>query len=223
MPVVHSRAVEVNLPEAEVLADLYSIVFDLEAAAYLCNKAVELDRPQQHDSLLVEGLVAAAVIRYGRCFSTGARLGLCREDIAELKGDELETHDYFKALRDKFVAHSVNPFEETYVTATASESNGTKYPIQSLGPGQHRLMLSASTGEALSHVLSRLKTVVDKRVSTEQKRLLAVIQALPLETIHSGDLHTPRRLKASDVNQSRMRVSRSNKALKGTPRKRGAP
>ena len=207
-----NRAVEVKLPEAEVLADLYGIVFDLDAATYLCEKAVEQGQPRRHDSLLVEGLVAAAVVRYGRCFSTGARSGLRRQDIAKLNADDLATHNYFKDLRDKFVAHSVNPFEVTYVTTTTRERDGTKCPIRSVGAGQHRLLLSADTAEALAHLISMVKAIVQVRVSAEKQRLLEVIQALPLETIHSGDLHTPRPLKASDVGKSRKQTSRSNPA-----------
>ena len=202
MPGMH-RAVEVKLPEAEVLADLYGIVFDLEVAAHLCDKAIELGRPRQLDYLVVEGLVAAAVVRYCRCFPSRGRLGLRREDITELGDDNLQTHDYFKDLRDKFVAHSVNPFEETYVTATASERDGVKYPIQSVGTGQHRLVLSPTTAEALADLISKVSKVVKKRVAAEEQRLIGVIQALPLDTVHSGDLHTPRRFKASDVSKTR--------------------
>jgi hypothetical protein len=213
-----SRVVEVKLPEAEVLADLYGIVFDLDAAAYLCDRAIELSQPRSRDSLVVEGLVAAAVIRYGRCFASGVRFGLTSTDLGDLGHGALESHGYFKDLRDKFVAHSVNPFEETFVTATATEQGGVKLPIRAIGPGQHRLVLSASTAEALGRLISDVNAVVGKRVAAEERRLLRVIQGLPLEAIHGGDLHTPRRLAASDVSKSR-KVSSSRKARKGILRK----
>ena len=216
------RAIEVKLPEAELLADLYGILLDLAAATSLCDRAIELGRPERPDYLLIEGLAAAAVVRYFRCFSTGARLGLRREDITELGDQDLLSHDYFKALRDKFVAHSVNPFEATYVTASARVEDGTMCPIHSLHPGQHRLVLSTDTAEALAYLISKVRAVVQKRVSLEEHRLLAVVQALPLETIHSGDLHTPSRVDPRDVDKSRKQTLRSNHALKRTPRKRGA-
>lgn len=218
MPSIH-RAVEVTLPEAEALADLYGIMFDLEAATYLCAKAIELSLPPQHDYLIVEGLVAAAIIRYCRCFPSKARLGLRREDLAELNDKDFQAHDYFKNLRDKFVAHSVNPFEETYVNATASVLDGIKHPIQSVAPGQHRLMLSPSTANALVDLITKVREIVKKSVSIEEKKLLGIIQSLPLDTIHSGDLHTPRHLKPSDV--SKTRKPRSNKALRGRHRHSG--
>jgi hypothetical protein len=83
-------------------------------------------------------------------------------------------------------------------------------------------MLSPITAKALAQLVSRVNAAVKKRVAIEEQRLLDVIQALPLDAIHNGDLHTPRPLKDSDVSKDRKQKSRSNKALKGTPRKRGA-
>jgi len=201
----HHRAVEVTLPEAELLADLYGVVFDLNRATKLCSKAVEFSKLPDRDYELIKGLVAAAVVRYFRCFSSGVRYGLHRKDIENLGKDMLATHDYFKALRDKFVAHSVNPFEETYVTATVSERDGVKFPIRSVNPGHHRVMLSELEAKSLEELVAKVTIEVGKRVKTEEERLVAIIQDLPLDTIHSGDLHIPRQLKADDVNRARKR------------------
>ena len=70
------RLVEVKLREAELLADLYSIVFDLDVSAHLCAKAIEFGRPRTSNYLVVEGLVPAALVRYCRCFTSGVRLRL---------------------------------------------------------------------------------------------------------------------------------------------------
>lgn len=215
------RAVEVKLPEAEILADLYGIEYDLSTASYLCAKSIELSRPQQRDYLMEEALVSAAVVRYGRCFSSGARLGLSRKDIEELDPADLAAHDYFKALRDKFVAHSVNPFEESFVTASASERDGVKFPIESLNPGYHRLVLSANEAQALGPLITKVKSVVMRRIESERNKLLAIIKGLPLEVIHSGDLHTPRRFNPADANRSR-KQSRALTERSRATRKRDA-
>lgn len=192
-----------KLPEAETLADLYSIEYDLGTASYLCAKASDLSRLEQRDYLVIEGLVSAAVVRYGRCFSFGARLGLTRKDIEKLDPSDLAIHDYFKALRDKFVAHSVSPFEESYVTASASERDGVKFPIQSVGPGYHRLVPSENEARSLGQLVSKVKEVVRAQIENEEAVLLKFIQSLPLDTIHGGDLHSPGRFSPADVNKSR--------------------
>ena len=202
MPGLH-RAVEVKLPEADVLADLYGIEYDLSTASFLCAKALELSNLEQRDYLHVEALVSAAIIRYGRCFSTGARLGLTRKDIDGLDSAALEVHDYFKALRDKFVAHSVNPYENSYVTASVSERDGVRFPIESLNPGYHRLVLSGNEAQGLSLLVNKVKAIVNERIERERTKLLAFIKTLPLDVIHSGDLHSPQRFKMTDADKSR--------------------
>jgi len=198
-----SRVVEIKMSEAELLADLYGIIIDLDTAAQLCSKVIELSKTKTKDLIIEEGLVGAAVIRYGRCFTTGVRVRLGLEDLAELNAEELEAHNYFYALRNRFVAHSISPFEETYVTATAREQDGEKFPITSLNPGHHRIVLSAEIAESLTNLISSVKTLVKKKVTLEEQGLLDIIQGLPLETIHAGDLYTPRQIQASDVHMSR--------------------
>jgi hypothetical protein len=161
--------------------------------------------------------VAAAVVRYIRCFGTGVRWGLRREDILELGERELSAHDYFKDLRDKFVVHSVNPFEDTFVTAVASEWDGVRHPITSLGWAQNRRALSPDIAFVLARLAAGVRAVIQQWVAVEERRLLAVIQALPLDTIHNGDLNSPRLIKDSDVSKSRKQKTRSR-----PPRKRRA-
>lgn len=224
MPGVH-RAVEVKLPEAAVLADLYSVQYDLEIATHLSKAAREAGATRPHDSLVVEGLVSAALIRYCRCFSTNVRLGLRRADIEELGAEALGQHDYFKNLRNKFVAHSANPFEENWVTATASERDGVRYPITSVAHGSHRMLLSVGEARALGALIKQVREVVDTKIKAEEKRLLSVIQQLPLDVLHSSDLRTPASFKLSDVGRSRtqtraltVRSARSRLTRKGGAR-----
>lgn len=205
----HSRAVEVKLREAELLADLYSIIIDLEAAADYCTKAAELEPSKPRDFVVEEALVWAAVIRYGRCFTCGIRLRLGRDDLVNLSAKDLAEHDHFYALRDRFVAHAICPFEEAYVTASAHERDGVLLPIAAIGPGYHGILLDGSTGRALGSLIAKVKVEVKRRVAEEEKKLLSFIQSLPLETIHSGDLHSPRPILSSQVHKTRRQ--RSNK------------
>ena len=210
-----TRAVEVELAEAEKLADLYGVQFDLRNSAYLCEKAIEMSQVERPDSLAIEGLVSAAVVRYSRCFPSRARYGIRRKDLEDIEDGYLETHDYFKNLRDKFIAHSVNPFEETYVTASAREKDGVLLPITSLGGGQNRVVLSPSTAMELKALIAKVTKEVDKKVKSEEHRLLKHIQKLPLETIHSGDLHAPINVRNGDVGKTRRRGKKPKPAPKG--------
>jgi hypothetical protein len=114
------------------------------------------------------------------------------------------------------VAHSVNPFEDTFVTAVASEWDGVRQPITSLGWAQNRRALSPDIAFVLARLAAGVREVTKKRVAIEERSLLAVIQALPLDTIHDGDT-SPRPIKDSDVSKSRKQKTRSR-----SPRKRRA-
>ena len=89
------RAVEIPICEAKALADLYSIAYDLNDAKYLCNKAGEFSHPLRQDDQIVEALIAAAIIKYIRCFSIGRRARLCPSDISMLTKDNQEAHEFF--------------------------------------------------------------------------------------------------------------------------------
>ena len=220
MPAVH-RAVEVKLREAAVLADLYSVRYDLEIATRLSKAAREAGATRPHDSLVVEGLVTAALIRYCRCFSSNVRLGLGRADIETLDTETLAQHDYFKALRDKFVAHSANPFEENWVTATASERDGVRYPIASVGHGSHRMLLSVGEARALGALVKQVRHLVDAKIKTEEAKLLAIIQQLPPNVLHDSDLRSPAQFALADVASTR-RQTRAPTPRSRSTRKSGA-
>jgi hypothetical protein len=207
------RAVELKLPEAVLLADLYEITFDLNAAEALCAKAIALERSDPRDYNTEQGLVEAAIVKYGRCFTKGVRLWLKENDLAELEPEILASHNYFIALRNKFVAHAVNAFEETFVTVPAREEDGTLFPITSVHPGSHRMLLTAETATPLLQLASRVRDFLKDRTVVEEQKLLKLVQSLPLEVIHAGDLHSPSRMKEHEVHKPRKRGVHSNNAL----------
>jgi hypothetical protein len=200
----HSRCVEVNLPETIRLADLYEIRLDLEAAERWCEQATRFG--QTIDGLNVaEGLTTAAVVKYARCFVSGVRLSLKHGDISCLDAASMASHEYFYELRNRFVAHAVNPFEETYVTTTASERDGVKQPVTSVNAGQLRLVLAAGTAARLHELIQKVNSIVAQLIATEERQVLAFLRSLPLETIHAFDLHPPSLMEPNRVAETRPR------------------
>ena len=202
MSAIHS-AVQVKLAEAEALVDYYSIRHDLEIAAQLCQHAIDLDAVSGRDSILTEGIVTGAIIRYCRCFAGGLRLGLHRKDIEDLRPLLLTAHDYFKALRDKFVAHPVNPFEEHWVSASVTERDGVIEPITHIGHGSNRMLLSAETAKSLRQLTDGVLEIIEEKIKPEEQKVLEVIKNHDPKFIHSAGLHTPARFTHADVNRQR--------------------
>ena len=120
---------DVEFPEAKRLADLASILRDLQATVETCKRVVALLESEEKDAILLEGLWSAALVRYVRCFAFGKRYGLTEEMFEGLQGDPIGTHRWYKNMRDKHVAHSVNPYEQVRVGVVLSPEESKERKI----------------------------------------------------------------------------------------------
>lgn len=204
----HVRAAEVTIPEAEILADLYGIIYDLEIASELCQKAQDL--PAHSDVQITEAIVSSAVIRYGRCLKSSVRLGIDPEDIATMPDEIQVLNRYFVDLRNKYVAHSVNPFDAVFVTASLTEKNGMKLPIKAIHMGAIRVVLDARVASSLQRLVEAALGMVKEKAKVEESRLLEHLQSLPIEQQHQFDLHIPKNVGPHNVGKSRKQKLRSN-------------
>lgn len=87
------------------------LTFACDAFKYL------LDHLEKEEQVLLKSLWSAALVSYARCFSHGKRINLTPEIYKNLQGEALECHEYIIGMRNKHIAHSVNPFEEVMVGA----------------------------------------------------------------------------------------------------------
>lgn len=196
--------IKVTIPEAELLADLYGIANDLETANERCQRALGLATSDPRDIRLVEALVESALIRYFRCFKRSkARVVLSKTD---LNPPWLDLHNDFESLRDKFVAHSENPFEATCITAGASKEDGIPFPINTIGYSDTRVMLNDDHARDLARLTSHVQSVVRVKFDNEKPQVLKAIQSMPLEELYSGDMPLPLDISAGDVHRNRKRV-----------------
>jgi len=110
------------VPQAARLASFAGVESDLRAVVEYCKRLEAQWRSLGTlDFPLHEALSAAAVIRYGRCFKQGVRQRLLEKHLNAAPSELGHTHRYVIELRDKHVAHSVNPFEENDVTVQISD------------------------------------------------------------------------------------------------------
>ena len=92
-----------ELPECKILADLESIANDLRVVVEITERLIGGEK----DLTLVRAFFSAGLITYRRCFTSGIRNGLTREDISRFAGKALEMHDYLYAQANRLIAHSV--------------------------------------------------------------------------------------------------------------------
>lgn len=146
--------VKVDLPEAQRLADLASILQDLTFTIEACQRLLDVIDREPQDAVLIQSLWSAALISYVRCFAHGKRFGLSEEILAHLQGEPIPVHNFYKNLRDKHVAHSVNPFEEVAVGVVLPQAD-------------------SDTKEAHGVAILAMKHIVTDRQGVEQLITLA--------------------------------------------------
>ena len=181
-------AAKVDYEEARILADSALVLQDLTFTANVLKRLRQLLKDRSKDRVLVESLWTSALITYARCFSTGKRLGLS-EDIfknKKLKGDPLGCHRYYVNLRNKHIAHSVNPFEQVTVDLELSKPDSTKREVLGVGVLSLKLICTDIEGvETLLRLVLVAKEEVRKRYEEYEAKTLEVGKSLPLDILYS--------------------------------------
>ena len=178
---------DLNLRETELLADLHGIHFDLDRARNFAKLLVAICESPTSNWELVEPLSIAATVTYSRPFSSGVRHRLSNADLGILTIEQRELHDFVRDYRDKYVAHSVNEFEENTVRATYCEERVKEEGITGLGYGGGRVVsLSGSEALAIVDLANIFIDYVNIKIGKEQVRLLPIIRSMPLEHVLAG-------------------------------------
>ncbi|MDI6778454.1 MAG: hypothetical protein QMD77_04685 [Patescibacteria group bacterium] len=126
---IENPIAKIEFEEAKILADLSAIVQDLGSIMKICLRLEEMLKNKSKDSLLIESFWTTALIKYARCFKSGKRFGLDESILDGLKGEPHKAHKFYLDMRDKHVAHSVNPFEQMQVGLMLSPENDNKKNI----------------------------------------------------------------------------------------------
>jgi hypothetical protein len=152
-----SAMVEINSDAASEYGDTWLVFYDLEGVVGTCDRLLELIAINSQDHVLLESLSTAALIKYVRCFGTGKRIGLREDDLVGLPGDPVGVHRYFKDLRDKHIAHSVNPLEQVRVGVILADDGSV---------------------DALGHLAGRNISMSDEQARTLKTLAAAIISRL---------------------------------------------
>ena len=124
---------KLEFDEAQELAHLESISQDLFFVVQVTKKLAALLDSASDDHVTIRSLYTAALVAYVRCFTSSKRRPLSPDIYASLPGDPLGCHAYYKNMRDKHIAHSVNPFEEMMVGALLSPSDSPARKVEGVG------------------------------------------------------------------------------------------
>jgi hypothetical protein len=186
MPELYGAKVEYK--EAKILADLTSIFQDLAFTVDVLKRLRQLLKDNCNNRILIESLWTTALISYIRCFSSGKRFGLSENIFKnkKLEGDPIGCHRYYKNLRDKHIAHSVNPFEQVVVDLELSPPDSTKREVLGVAVLFQRLICADIEGvETLLRLALIAKEEVRKQAKEYEAKTLEVGKSLPIDTLYS--------------------------------------
>lgn len=177
---------EVDYKEAKELADLISIYHDLSYAEEALKCLLQLLSDHSKNNIVMQSLWTAALVAYVRCFSRGKRFGLSENIFKGLAGDPIGCHKYYKNLRDKHIAHSVNPFEQVVVGIVLSEPDNPKREVEGVATLSLKLAHSDIDGVVtLLRLASTAQEEVAKQTKKYELKVLEVGKALPIEDLYS--------------------------------------
>ena len=186
-----------SIPEAQRLSGLSGVDSDLEAVLRICGRYEQatknLPQPTETNGVgwweevqALGDLMFAAVVRYGRTLNSGARQGIPVEWISSLPEDLQKSHEYFKALRDKYIAHSVNQLEDNQVfvilTPQLAEQQEPTHITVDRG---HLATIGLPEFRQLASLAEALRNLVAEQIDLETSRLLEIARAMPVADIRA--------------------------------------
>jgi len=173
--------VNISLPEAKRLADLYGVAIDLRACHDYCEKYLQVFsnilQPTDETKHLkrLECFSVHIFIKYGRCFKSGVRNKLAEEIRATLSSDDLDLDQEVIKVRDEYIAHSVNDFESHKVRVWLNpEEEGRK--INNVNIESHYLVSpEPKLFERLKHFIDKLLLWIETEKKREEERLIQIV------------------------------------------------
>ncbi len=213
---------EYCVAQSQRLADLIEIERDLETVVRYCDLHIEIDPTERGikvDEVVRrehtrQALCRTALVMYGRAWESKARSGLGNDFRARLSERSRSFDGVVKALRDKWVAHAVNHFDDTRISLTVSV--GTNGVAHVSGVDSISRAVSGFTRDWMIEFRSLCAEalgLLEQDIEKERGEVLSHVRALPIERI----LDLPR---SDNVFRDRaLNPRKSRRQFRGGPKK----
>jgi hypothetical protein len=175
---------QLDLPETQLLSDLYGVIKDLASVSEFCQRLVDafdVDSPDLH---LLDALATACVVRYCRCFEGGVRTKLDPDSVRAVDPRFAEFHDYLFALRQKHLSHSVNEFEANCVAVSVAEPPSPPEIRGITVVGGRVAGLDRRTALNLQELAGKLREAASARYEAEEKELRALVDKMSIDKVY---------------------------------------
>jgi hypothetical protein len=180
-----TAARKLDTPAARELAGLAAIFDDLQFVLRGCERLLtELERDEP-DDLLVEAVWTAVLSSYTRCFrekKDGAKVSVTDFSGTGLQGEVVQWHGLLGKLRDFYVQGGANPREEYSVGVAQAEDGRADGVVITSTP---RPPLDPQTVQQTGRLAYQLSTLVNERIKTAQRDVLATSSASSAEDLNA--------------------------------------
>ena len=200
--------VEFNIPEASELADLTGIRHDLESARTLATELKDMLEGLLQDGKasfnVLDALTTAALIRYFRPFSKGVRRRLDIREIGTITAQQHTKHEHLKAFRNKYLAHSVNAYEQNQPVARYVEERMDTEGIYSVECHHTRVVaLSPKEADDVIELATCILDYLDGILEAEKKYVLEKVRSIPISELQSKAKRITYDPSKVDINKTR--------------------
>jgi hypothetical protein len=177
---------EVHFKEAEEMADVVSLINDLDFVIKALDKLQQLIVTDSKERLISGSLWVAALINYDRCFSTGKRFGLSEELYEQFEGG-VECHQMFVDIRNKHIAHSVNSLENVKIGLVLSPLSSQARQVIGVASLELKLNHLAENGINNLRILATFaRNELIKQAKKYQQMVLEIGKQMNIDDLYSN-------------------------------------
>ena len=171
---------------ADRLASVASAQADLSFVVGCCQRLDEDRESIGDDPTYVRALTTGAFVAYVRAVFDPQRRwlrGRLEKRIQKFSGKPDEFHQWVKDMRDKNVAHNVNPHEDFRVGALLTRPEEPQQEVLSVGTVGYQWIGADSNMEMLRKVATALLEELEVVFDEVWKDVLAEVKAVPIEEL----------------------------------------
>jgi len=199
---------QVEWPEAGRYAALQSQLFDFDVALNALGRIRHYSTFAPLDLVIEHALYAIALLYYARIFTSGVRHA-CSIDALSLTEAEQQQHDRLIALRNKWLAHSVNALDQVAVGIVLSGFGDDAAVVDTCRMRLRHWTIPVKDIQGVEDFVRSIRRRVEAQNQEAYERLLAQAQATPVAELQrlpelslvvpGDDLETARRPRAPAV------------------------
>jgi hypothetical protein len=170
---------QVDWPEAARFAALQSQLFDFDIALNALGRIRHYSTFSPLDPVINHALYAAALNYYARAFKSGVR-NACTIDSLSLTEQERQEHDRLIALRDKWLAHSVNVLDQVAVGIILSSFGNEASVVDVARIRLRKWAIPVEDVQRVEDFVRSIRRRVEAQNQEAYDRLLARARATPV-------------------------------------------